>query len=106
MSRRFRVPLGRTLTIPLELCPAPGAMHHQLGELAEIDIDDDRAFRFSRFLNNRLALGDLEEIKSGEADRNARPPVTLAAPAGGSVAIVTGGPAVPAKPQTEPVKEG
>lgn len=89
MSRRFKA--LRHLTLPVELCPAPGATNHMLEPGSEIEIEDARATRHGRFLNNRKAMGDLVELAPGTpSDPNAPAARVITPPGGGEMVINTG----------------
>lgn len=96
MIRRFRIPEGKHLTLPLSLYAAPGAKHHRMSDGDVIEIDDSKpnVQRHQRFLANRLKLGDLVELDA-------------AAPAPKKPAPAESAPAAKAKPfEVNPIAGG
>lgn len=94
--RRFRVPEGRTLTLPFDLCPGPGLTNVRIETGGEVDLESVRCDQQSHFVNMALRHGDLVELEVGAAPNPDAPkPVTVPRAAGGELAISTGMP--PAK---------
>lgn len=60
--RRFRVPEGRAVVLPVGLQPGPGVtnMRHDAEKVFELDAD--RCAKHERFLNGRVRAGDLVEL--------------------------------------------
>lgn len=87
MSRTFRA--NNLLTLPQGLYPGPGATNMQLEPGAVFTAEDAPATQFSRFLNNRVRMGDLVEIDAAPADTKAPTPVK-GAPADAKPGLVFG----------------
>jgi hypothetical protein len=81
MSRTFRA--QNYLTLPQGVLPGPGATNMRLEPGAVFTVEDDVATRQSRFLNNRVRMGDLVEIEGPPAEAPAPKPVkSINAPSG------------------------
>lgn len=68
MIRKFQVAEGREVSLPHGLQTAPGAntMRAKPGEILEIEAE--RCQAFTRFLNGRIAAGDLTEVNEPPSD--------------------------------------
>lgn len=88
-TTRYTVAPGRTVVLPREVASGPGATNLSFagGELLELD---ERQAR-TRFIRNRIALGDLvatKDVAASSADRptprsrdiDPDPAITIAAP--------------------------
>jgi hypothetical protein len=81
MSRTFRA--INHLTLPQGVLPGPGATNMALKPGDVFTADDAAATRCSRFLNNRVTVGDLVELDAPAPDAPAPEPVkSIGAPAG------------------------
>jgi hypothetical protein len=97
MPRTFRARPDRTLTLPRDLAPGPGASNLRLDPGAIVTVEDDRAQRYQRFLANRVAVGDLEEVDpmTVPADAPAPKPVASINAPSSKLGIIA--PAIPEK---------
>ena len=68
MIRRFQIPDGKHLTLPLSLYAAPGAKHHRMcdGDVVDLDFSKPNVQRHQRFIANRVKLGDLVELDASK----------------------------------------
>lgn len=74
MPRHFRVPDGRTVTLPQGLQAGPGATNMRLDPGAVVTLDDAACNgEHSRFIAGRLRAGDLEEIESHMLPKESTP---------------------------------
>lgn len=91
--RRFRVPEGRIVTLPVDLCPGPGVTNMRVVAGGEIDLEVARCTTHTRFLNGRLRAGDLVELGENDPPNlDAIAPQPLTKPGDGPVRVVTGAP--------------
>lgn len=92
--RRFRVPEGRTLTLPFDLCPGPGLTNVRIETGGEVDLEVTRCDRQSHFVNMALRHGDLVELDAAAAPNPDAPkPISVQRATAGDLAISTGMPA-------------
>jgi hypothetical protein len=82
MSRTFRA--LNHLTLPQGVLAGPGATNMRLDPGSVFTAEDGPAIAHSRFLNNRVRMGDLVELDAKPADAPAPKPVkSISAPATG-----------------------
>jgi hypothetical protein len=64
-TRRFQVPAGRVVTLPVGLLPGPNATNVRLEPGAVVELELERIAGHDRYVNGRLRAGDLVELKDG-----------------------------------------
>jgi hypothetical protein len=76
-TRRFQVPAGRVVVLPVGLLPGPNATNTRLEPGAVVELDLDRIARHDRYVNGRVRAGDLVELAAGDQPAEV-PPLEMA----------------------------